>query len=67
MSTTQVLTADLGPHVAAVTCRINDQPVAIVNTAATRDNDLRKQAIWALIGAGVDAGLILGVLHGVRS
>ncbi|MEV6569993.1 hypothetical protein [Streptomyces sp. NPDC051577] len=62
----RIICADLGPNVAAFTCRINDQPTAVVNTAVERDTVMRHQAVGALLGAGFDAGAVLGVLHGVR-
>lgn len=61
-----VLTGNLGPKVAAVTCRIDGRPVAVINTEASTNPEIRTQAAFALIGAGLDAGLILGALHGIR-
>ena len=61
-----VLTGNLGAKVAAYTCRINGRPVAVINTAAAHRPELRTQAAYALAGAGLDAGLILGALHGIR-
>ena len=63
-----VITADLGPNIAALTCRIEGRPVAVINTAARDDPAMRTQAAWALVGIGLDAGSILeGELNGVRS
>ncbi|MEU7074688.1 hypothetical protein AB0B30_32725 [Streptomyces narbonensis] len=62
----QVITANLGAKVAAFTCNINGRPVAVINTEAAHHPELRTQAAFALAGAGLDAGLILGALHGVR-
>jgi hypothetical protein len=66
-TTPTVLTADLGPHTAAYTCHINGQPTAVINTAATHNTAMRTQAARALTRAGLDAGLILGALHGIHS
>lgn len=65
-SASPVITGNLGPKVAAFTCRINGRPVAVINTEAAHQPELRTQAAFALIGAGLDAGLILGALHGIR-
>ena len=62
-----VITADLGTHIAAFTCRIDGRPAAVVNSAAQHDKTLRTEALAALLCAGLDAGLILGALHGIRS
>lgn len=64
---TRVLTADLGPSVAAFTAYSHGRPVAVVNTAARHDPAIRTQAAWALLCVGMDAGAILGALNGVRS
>lgn len=62
-----VIAANLGTNkVAAFTCHINGRPVAVINTAAAHHPELRTQSAYALAGAGLDAGLILGALHGVR-
>ena len=61
-----VVTANLGPKVAAFTTHLDGKPVAVVNDAAGRSTTLRHQAVAALLGVGLDAGLILGALHGVR-
>ena len=61
-----VITAELGPHIAAFTCRIYGTPTAVINQAAAHNRQLRSQAAYALVGAGMDAGLALGALHGVR-
>ena len=62
-----VITADLGPRVAAFTCRIDGRPAAVVNSAARHDKIMRTEAATALLCAGIDAGLILGALHGICS
>lgn len=68
MSDEPILTsAALGPHVAAVTARINGQPAAVVNTLTRTQPRMRVQAAVALLASGIDAGLALGALHGVRS
>lgn len=62
-----VIAANLGPKVAAFTCRNSEgRPVAVINSAAVHHPELRTQAAFALAGAGFDAGTILGALHGVR-
>lgn len=61
-----VLTASLGPGIATVTGRLKGRPVAVINTAAMHDVLLRTQAAWSLTCLGLDAGHILGALHGVR-
>lgn len=61
-----VLTGNLGPRVAAFTTRIDGRPVAVINTEARTNPELRTQAAFALVGAGLDAGLILGAIHGIR-
>ena len=61
------ITADLGTHIAAFTCRINGQPTAVVNQAAAHNPAMRTEALAALLCAGLDAGAILGALHGIRS
>ena len=61
-----ILVATLVPGVAAVTLRIRDKPVAVINSAAAHDASLRTQAAWSLACLGLDAGNILGALHGVR-
>lgn len=65
-TTEHAITADLGPRVAAFTCRIDGLTVAVVNASVAHNPALRKQAAAALLCAGMDAGLILGALHGVR-
>lgn len=67
MSEFTVVAADLGPSIAAFTCRINGRPTAVVNAAARHDPTLRMQAARALHGVGIDAGCINGALHGIRS
>jgi hypothetical protein len=65
-TTDHAITADLGPNVAALTCQIDGRPVAVINTATAHNPTMRTQAAAALLYAGMDAGLILGALHGVR-
>lgn len=63
-----VLSADLGTNVAAFTARSGGDAVAVINTAAATDPEMRTQAAVALVTAGLDAGQILGALaHGTRS
>lgn len=64
--TSPVIAGNLGTNVATFITRINGRPVAVINTAAAHHPELRTQAAYALAGAGLDAGLILGALHGVR-
>jgi hypothetical protein len=64
---TRILTADLGPRIAAFTCCIDGQPAAVVNTATGHDAGIRAQAALVLARAGLDADLIIGALHGIRS
>jgi hypothetical protein len=66
-TTPRVITADLGPHIAAFTCRINGRPAAVVNRAAAHNPAMRTEALAALLRAGLDAGAILGALHGIHS
>ena len=61
-----ILVADLGPKVAAVTVARTEGPAAVINERCDSDPVMRNQAAWSLIGAGYDAGQILGALHGVR-
>lgn len=61
-----VVTANLGPKVAAFTTHIDGRPTAVINAAAARNHELRHQATCALLGVGLDAGLILGALYGIR-
>ena len=61
-----VIAANLGAKVAAFTCRIDGRPIAVINTEVAHRPELRTQAAFALAGAGLDAGLILGALHGIR-
>lgn len=67
MATTTIITAALGPRVAAFTCQIDGRTVAVVNDRVSTDNRLRTQATWALLATGMDAGHAIGALHGVRS
>ena len=64
--TPAVITADLGPCAAAFITRIHGKPAAVINERAGRSTELRYQAVCALLGAGLDAGLIFGAMHGVR-
>ncbi|MFJ7070134.1 hypothetical protein [Streptomyces sp. NPDC101115] len=64
--TNPVIAANLGANVAAFTCRIEGRPTAVVNTATKHNAELRGRAVVALLGAGLDAGLVLGALYGVR-
>jgi hypothetical protein len=61
-----VIAANLGRGIAALTLRIDGRPVAVINTEAARHPELRTEAAYALAGAGLDAGTILGALHGIR-
>lgn len=62
-----IISAELGPSVAAFTCTISGRSVAVINNRVAIDPILRAQAAWALLTAGMDAGTALGALHGVRS
>ncbi|WP_405794046.1 hypothetical protein [Streptomyces sp. NBC_01506] len=64
---TTVIAARLGPNIAAFTCQIDGRVVAVVNTLASTDAQLRTQITWALLATGMDAGHAIGALHGVRS
>lgn len=61
-----VVSANLGPKVAAFACAINGKPAAVVNIRAAHDPTLRVQATCVLLGAGLDVGLIIGALYGIR-
>lgn len=61
-----VISAELGPHVAAFTCRIDGRPAAVINIRTRVDSTMRTQASWALLCAGADAAQTMGALHGVR-
>lgn len=61
-----VIAANLGRKVAAFTCTVDGRPAAVINTEVHRNTELRAQAAVALMGVGLDAGLILGALYGVR-
>ncbi|ONI48676.1 MULTISPECIES: hypothetical protein [unclassified Streptomyces] len=65
MSEPIVISVALGPHVAAITSRINGRLHAVINTRARSDPRIRTEAAVALVGAGMDAGRTLGALHGV--
>lgn len=62
-----LISAELGPRVAAFTCRLDGRPTAVVNTLTRTQPRMRAQATAALLGCGIDAGHALGALHGVRS
>lgn len=62
-----LISADLGPRVAAFTCRLDGRPTAVINTLTRTQPSMRTQAAVALLGCGIDAGHVLGALHGVRS
>ncbi len=62
----KIVHAALGPHVAALTCRIAGRPTAVINTLARTSPRIRTEAALHLLGAGMDAGRTLGALHGVR-
>lgn len=64
MSIPAVTSANLGPTVAAFTCRINGEPTAVVSTSIVHSPQLKSQALAALLCAGLDAGSILGALNG---
>ena len=61
-----VIVANLGRGIAAFTARTGGRPVAVINTEVVRDPELRTQAGYALVAAGLDAGTALGALNGVR-
>ncbi|WP_326700247.1 hypothetical protein OG909_24945 [Streptomyces sp. NBC_01754] len=62
-----VISAALGPRVAAFTCHINGRAAAVINTQVGADPAMRTQAALALLCAGVDAAQTMGALDGVRS
>lgn len=62
----RIVTADLGPNIACLTCRVHGKPAAVVNTAVAEDREMRGQAAATLVANGYDAGQIIGVLRGVR-
>ncbi|MBV7671418.1 hypothetical protein STHAL_18375 [Streptomyces halstedii] len=62
-----VISAALGPRVAAFTCRIDGRPAAVVNTRIRVNPAMHTQAAMALLCAGVDAAHTMGALDGVRS
>lgn len=64
--TSPVIVANLGRGIAAFTARSNGKPIAVINSEAVRDPELRAQAGYALVAAGLDAGTTLGALNGVR-
>ena len=64
MSELAITSANLGPTVAAFTCRINGEPAAVVSTSIVHSPQLKAQALAALLCAGLDAGTILGALNG---
>lgn len=61
-----VVTANLGPKVAAFTTNIDGRPTAVINAAAAHNDELRHQATCALLKVGLNAKLILGALYGIR-
>jgi hypothetical protein len=61
-----VIAVALGPHVAALTCRINGRLAAAINTRTRTDPVMRTEAGLALLGAGVDAAHAMGAINGVR-
>lgn len=61
-----IISAALGPNVAALTCRLDGRPTAVINTLASTDPRIRTAAAIHLLGVGMDAGSTLGALHGVR-
>ena len=62
-----VIVANLGSRgIAAFTVRSNGKPVAVINSEAMHNPEVRGQAGLALVAAGLDAGLVLGALHGIR-
>lgn len=63
----RVVAAELGPSVAAFTALSKGRRVAVVNTEIRHNPGMRAQAAWALVCMGMDAGAILGALHGVHS
>lgn len=62
-----VITAELGPGVATVTCQINGRPAAAINTQIRVDPIMRTQAALVLLCLGADAAQTMGALDGVRS
>lgn len=61
-----VVSTALGPHVAALTCRINGQLAAVINTQIRADPIMRTEAAMALLCIGIDAARTMGALDGVR-
>ena len=64
--TSPVIVANLGRGIAAFTARSNGKPIAVINSEAMHDPEVRTQAGYALVGAGLDAGTALGAINGVR-
>lgn len=64
--TSPVIVANLGRGIAAFTARSNGRPIAVINSEAAHNPELLAQAGYALIGAGLDAGLALGAINGIR-
>jgi hypothetical protein len=64
---TVVVAAEMGPKIAAFTCHHPGGIAAVINTAARYDPVMRTQAALALTSAGLDAGQVIGALHGVCS
>jgi hypothetical protein len=61
-----IISEDLGPRVAAFTCRVHGRPAAVINTRAAHQPVLHTQAAMALLCCGIDAAHALGALSGVR-
>lgn len=61
-----VIGAELGPSVAAFTCNIDGRRAAVVNTRVRADPEMRTQAAWALLCAGIDAAQTIGAFDGVH-
>lgn len=62
-----IISEDLGPRVAAFTCRTHGRPAAVINERAAHDPVLYTQAAWVLLCCGIDAAHTMGALSGVRS
>lgn len=62
-----IISEDLGPRVAAFTCRAHGRPAVVINTQAAHQPVLRMQAAVAMLCCGIDAAHTLGALSGVRS
>lgn len=64
--TCHVIAGNLGSNIATFITHIDGHPVAVINSQAAHHSELRTEAAYALVSVGLDAGLILGALHGVR-